>query len=149
MTSKEDARTIPFIPQRSERDCGPACLAMVLAYHGQTVELADVLTRVEVGPSGVDAATLLRAAAGYGLRGRGVSVPDLRDLDLVPRASILHWRSGHYVVFDRLDGGVAWIVDPCQGHRPLSPAELNGQFSGIALLFELAAPHAASGRRQG
>ena len=36
------ARRVPYVAQMEIADCGAACLAMVLAYHGRAVPLAEV-----------------------------------------------------------------------------------------------------------
>ncbi|HYO13521.1 MAG TPA: peptidase domain-containing ABC transporter [Thermoanaerobaculia bacterium] len=128
---------IPFVRQTAISDCGAACLAMVLGWHGRGVRLESVRQRVGVTLQGAHAAGLLEAASSYGLRGRGVRIDDLETLELLPRGSILHWRFQHFVVFDRCDGqGGAWIVDPAWGRRRVSRQELDRSFTGVALTFE-------------
>lgn len=130
-------RAIPFVQQTSVADCGAACLAMVLGWHGRGVRLEELRQRMGVSLQGAHAAALLGAASAYGLRGRGVRIDDLDRLDLLPRGSVLHWQFNHFVVFDRLDGkGGAWIVDPSWGRRRVPRQELDRGFTGVALLFE-------------
>jgi ATP-binding cassette, subfamily B, bacterial len=130
-------RGIPFIQQTSQADCGAACLAMVLAWHGKRLRLEEVREAVGVTRYGAPAAAVLRAASWYGLRGRGVRIDDLGVLDHLPRGSILHWCFTHFVVFDRLDGrGGAWILDPSVGRRRVGREELDRGFTGVALLLE-------------
>src|SRR5581483_10490678 len=52
-------RRIPFIQQLSESECGAACLAMVLEYHGKQVSLEEVRETCAVNRDGVNARTLL------------------------------------------------------------------------------------------
>ena len=66
------ARQIPFIQQLSATECGAACLAMVLAFHGKHVPLSDVRDMTGVNRDGVSARILVQTARWYGLRGRGV-----------------------------------------------------------------------------
>ena len=62
-------------------DCGAACLAMVLRYHGREMRLEDVRELVGAGRDGTDAAQILDAAERCGMRGRGLKleVADLRE----------------------------------------------------------------------
>ncbi len=130
-------RPIPLIQQTAVADCGAACLAMVLGWHGREVRLEEVRQRMGVTLYGAHAASLLQAASAYGLRGRGVRIDDIETLDQLPRGSILHWRFNHFVVFDRPDGqGGAWLADPAWGRRRVSRQELDRSFTGVALLFE-------------
>jgi ABC-type bacteriocin/lantibiotic exporter with double-glycine peptidase domain len=109
---------------------------MTLAFHGKEVPLAEVREVAGTGRDGVDAQRLLDAAHFYGLTGRGVRA-ELDQLDLLPRGSILHWTLNHFVVLDRVrrDGG-AWICDPMGGRRYVTKKQLDGSFSGVALILE-------------
>ncbi len=130
-------RPIPLVQQTAVADCGAACLAMVLGWHGREVRLEEVRQRMGVTLYGAHAAALLQAASAYGLRGRGVRIDEVEALGLLPRGSVLHWRFNHFVVLDRPDGkGGAWIVDPAWGRRRVSRQELDRSFTGVALLFE-------------
>jgi ABC-type bacteriocin/lantibiotic exporter with double-glycine peptidase domain len=131
------ARPIPLVQQTAVADCGAACLAMVLGWHGLEVRLEEVRQRMGVTLYGAHAAALLQAASAYGLRGRGVRIDEVEALDQLPRGSILHWRFNHFVVYDRADGkGGAWVADPAWGRRRVSRQELDRSFTGVALLFE-------------
>ncbi|MDQ3982852.1 MAG: peptidase domain-containing ABC transporter [Actinomycetota bacterium] len=129
------AKRIPYVQQLERTDCGAACLAMTLSYHGKTVPLRELRQMTGTSRDGVDAYAILRAARSYGLRGRGVTIePDgLRDL---PPGSILHWKFDHFVVFDGVRRGGVDVVDPAQGRRHISFKEFGKSFTGVAVLLE-------------
>src|SRR5690348_4007709 len=83
-------RRIPEVRQLSLMDCGPACLAMVLGYHGREMSLEQVRDLTGSTRDGTTAQTLLSAGRKLGLRGQGVSLDD-DALSYLPPASILHW----------------------------------------------------------
>jgi ATP-binding cassette subfamily B protein len=128
-------RRIPVVHQLDASDCGAACLAMVLAYHGKAVRLDDVRKVLTSSRDGVTALALLEAARWYGLRGRGVSL-EVEDLGYLPAGSILHWEFGHFTVFERLGSGWADLVDPALGRRRVPLDQLRKSFTGVALLLE-------------
>ncbi len=128
---------VPLVLQRTETDCGAACLAMVLAWHGRTVALEELRRSVGESERGADAAALMRAARLYGLIARGFRIERPEAMTRLPRASILHWRVNHYVVLDRFDpDGLVRLLDPARGPRRLARDELDRDFTGIALVFE-------------
>lgn len=129
-------RRVPYIQQTAASDCGSACVAMILGYWGREARLDEVREVAGFGRDGADALHLLQAARWFGLRGRGVKVEEVEDLDLLDRASILHWRFNHFVVLDRVQGETVYIVDPAAGRRQLSRKEVGRDFTGIALTFE-------------
>lgn len=128
-------RRIPFIQQLSQTECGAACLAMVLHYHGQETPLEDVRDAIGIGRDGSDALAILQAAETFGMRGRGVSL-DIEGLRYLPTASILHWRFNHFVVFERVRRGGVDIVDPGFGRRFVPMLEFRRAFTGVALQLE-------------
>ncbi len=128
-------REVPYIQQVTAADCGPACLAMVLALHGKHCDLERVRSHVGCGRDGSNAASLLRAGRELGLIGRGLRV-DLEDLSLLPGGTILHWEFNHFVVLERCDGRHLHIVDPAHGPRMLTMAEVDRSFTGIAVQLE-------------
>lgn len=129
-------RGVPFIQQTTSADCGAACLSMVLAYHGRHVRLREVREAIGGGRSGANLQSLLEAGRRYHLRGRGVQIEEIEDLDLLPPASILHWDFRHFVVFVRTTQGGIEIVDPATGRRHVSHQQLRRSFTGVAIEFE-------------
>ncbi len=116
-------------------DCGAACLAMVLAYHGKHVPLEELRQVTSTNRDGVDALGLTRAATEYGLRAQGV-VADLDEVTQLPPGSILHWEFSHFVVLDRVRGKHIDVVDPDIGRRRLSMEALRHSYTGVAIVFE-------------
>ena len=129
-------RSIPYVQQTMSTDCGAACLAMLLSYHGKKMRLDDVREVMGVGRDGADAMAILRAGRWFGLRGRGVQIDRLEDLKYLPRGSVLHWGFNHFVVFEKLTTKGAEILDPATGRRPVSHDDLDKHFTGVALTFE-------------
>ena len=128
-------KRIPVVHQLDASDCGAACLAMVLSYHGKAVRLDDVRKVLGVSRDGVTALALLETARWYGLRGRGVSL-EVEDLGYLPAGSILHWEFGHFMVFERLGPGWADVVDPALGRQRVPLDQFRKSFTGVALLLE-------------
>ena len=116
------SRRVPVVRQLEISDCGAACLAMTLAYHGRPATLDELRLATRTGRDGVDAAGLVDAAGRYGLHARGVR-RDLDDFDQLPRGSILHWELSQFVVLER-----GLIADTIDDEIPF----LGGEFFGDA-----------------
>ncbi|HEX8818838.1 MAG TPA: peptidase domain-containing ABC transporter [Archangium sp.] len=132
---KGGKRRIPLVRQLSEIECGAACLAMVLGYHGKQVRLEEVRQAMGAARDGVSALDILRSARTFGLRGRGVSVDD-EALSYLPPGTILHWRFTHFVVFEKLGRDGVHLLDPGHGRRTVSLERFRQSFTGVALLLE-------------
>jgi len=132
-------RRIPFVPQMEKADCGAACLAMVLGYHGKEVSRGEL--REATGTTsrdGVVALAILEAARRYGLRGRGITLKNVEDLEYLEPGSILHFGMVHFVVFSRFTKRFIEVVDPdpAVGRRRVPMEEFRKMFTGVVLEFE-------------
>src|SRR5713226_2086742 len=83
-------RRVPYVQQLEATDCGAACLAMVLRYHGKHVHLDEVRAHFGIGRDAASASSISKAARWFGLRSRGVHV-EMDDLPYLEKGSILHW----------------------------------------------------------
>jgi ABC-type bacteriocin/lantibiotic exporter with double-glycine peptidase domain len=129
-------RRLPFVLQTTIADCGAACLAMVLGFHGRHVRLDEVREVAGIDRDGADAQALVEAGRAFGLRGRGVRIDGPDDLAFLGRGAILHWGFRHFVVLDRLTRRGAVVLDPAAGRREVSRQELDEELTGVALIFE-------------
>src|SRR5262245_55238429 len=110
------SRTMPVVRQLEMADCGAACLAMTLEWHGKVVGLSELRERIGTGVAGSRATSILEAGMSYGLVGRGVRL-EPEALHHLPRGSILHWSLSHFVVYDGVSRRGVRIVDPALGPR--------------------------------
>lgn len=132
-------RRVPVIQQVRSDDCGPACLAMVLAAHGVHGTAAECRELCDSGRDGTRVRTLLEVAERFGLSGRAQSM-QAAGLSSVELPAIVHWNSRHFVVVERWTPHRATIVDPANGRQRLTATEFAAAFSGTVLTFT-AGPH--------
>jgi len=128
-------KRVPELIQMSSTECGAACLAMILSYHGRATAIAEVRDRCGVGRDGLSALAIVKAARQYGLRVRAVSLPR-NDMRFVPVPAIVHWEFNHFVVLERWSLQHVDIVDPALGRRRLSAQEFDEGFTGVVIELE-------------
>lgn len=128
-------RSMPFIQQLSATECGAACLAMVLRYHGRSVNMEQLRDSAVSGRDGTNAQVLVDAAKSYGMTGQVVAL-DLDALGCLETGAILHWSFNHFVVFVKHSRTHVWIVDPARGHRKVALTQFSQEFTGVAILLE-------------
>ncbi len=128
-------RRVPVLQQLSAVECGAACLAMILNYHGRKTTIAEVRETCSLGRDGLSGLTIVRASRGYGLRVRAYSieVDQIRYLNL---PAIVHWGFNHFVVLESLSVRWANVVDPGRGRARLTLNEFKEEFTGVILTFE-------------
>ncbi len=128
-------RRVTVLQQLSSVECGAACLAMILDYHGRRTTVAEIRETCAVGRDGLSGLTIVRTARGYGLRVRAYSVePD--QIEHLSLPAIIHWGFNHFVVLESWSPGQVEIVDPGRGRVRLTREEFKGDFTGVILTFE-------------
>ncbi|TPW26638.1 NHLP family bacteriocin export ABC transporter peptidase/permease/ATPase subunit [Martelella alba] len=122
----------PTILQMEAVECGAACLAMVLAYHGRWVALERLRIECGVSRNGSNAWSLIEAARRFGCEAKGfkVGLEKLRDLTF---PAIIFWQFNHFVVLEKVGRKGAVINDPAQGRRRISWAEMDRDFTGVVV----------------
>lgn len=128
-------RRVPLVRQLSALECGAACLAMILGYHGRPTRVDECREPLGVGRDGVTARAIASAARHFGLRVKAFSL-DIGDFKHVQLPAIAHWNFNHFVVVERWSPQRVTIVDPAAGRRSLTPAEFDAAFTGVVLTFE-------------
>src|SRR5262245_23167687 len=96
---------VPWLPTSLSYDCGPACLAMVLAYHGHDASVDGIRERLGTGRDGTTGFDLARVARELGLVARGVRAEAPQALASIPLPAIAHYASGHFVVLEAVRAG--------------------------------------------
>lgn len=142
-------RRIPYIQQLEVSDCGSACLAMTLGYHGRNVSPEEIRRATNTSRDGVSAASIVEAGRAMGLDARGVSI-DLDSLTFLERGSILHWEFNHFVVFDRVVRDGVEVLDPALGRLRIPMDRFSKSFTGVAIILTpLPTFERSSGRSKG
>lgn len=126
---------VPVLLQLNATECGAACLAMVLGFHGRPTRVADVRDLTGVGRDGLNASALINAAAHYGLTMKAFSLQP-SHFPLVPLPAIVHWDFDHFVVVERWSPASVTIVDPGSGRHRIDAKEFSNRFTGVVLACE-------------
>lgn len=121
-----------LVRQTEAAECGLACLAMVVQYHGLLTDMGTLRRRFTLSTRGVTLRTLMRMADDLGLVGRAVKAP-LSELGRLEAPAVLHWDLKHFVVLERVKNGRALIHDPAGTSRWMMLAEVSNHFSEVAL----------------
>jgi HlyB family type I secretion system ABC transporter len=126
---------VPVLFQLNATECGAACLAMVLGFHGRPTRVAEVRELTGVGRDGLSAGTIIEAAGTYGLRMKAFALQPA-DFAKVPLPAIVHWDFEHFIVVERWSPRAVTIVDPGTGRRTIAPEEFSDRFTGVVLAAE-------------
>lgn len=126
---------VPEIIQMSKTECGLACLAMILSYHGRQTSITELRAQSGLGRDGLSALSIVKIARNYNMRVRAISLQN-SDFRNVPLPAIVHWEFNHFLVVERWSPQGVHVVDPAQGRRHLTPQEFDQSFTGVVITLE-------------
>ncbi len=127
---------VPQVMQMEELECGAACLAMILAYHGRWVPLEQVRTDCGVSRDGVKVENIFRAARTYGLSAESVEISADKLVKGESLPCIALWKQGSFVVVRGCAGNLVHLNDTASGHVAVTLEEFEASYDGTALLFQ-------------
>jgi HlyB family type I secretion system ABC transporter len=128
-------RRVPFVPQLTHSECGAACLAMLMSYHGRKTRTSELRNACAVGRDGISATTIIRAARSFGFRSEGYYA-EPSDLRKLPLPAIIHWKFNHFVVLESCSTMKLEIVDPEAGRRVVNADEFDRNYTGVILTLQ-------------
>jgi ATP-binding cassette subfamily B protein RaxB len=123
---------VPLIMQAEISECGLACLAMIVSYHGYRMDMSSIRRRFPVSSQGTSLQTLINIADKLNLSSRALKL-GLDSLDQLQVPCVLHWDMNHFVVLARWSARGVDIQDPAVGRRRMRISELSEHFTGVAL----------------
>lgn len=135
----------PNYRQLDEKDCGPACLKILLKFYGRIVSLPLLIDRCETTREGTRLLNLSKAAETLGFRTLGARMDFDKLRDEVPLPCIAFWQQRHFVVIYKIKKDVVYISDPAHGLITYRREEFlkhwtsgagSGAAEGIVLLVE-------------
>ncbi|NNL84900.1 MAG: peptidase domain-containing ABC transporter, partial [Myxococcales bacterium] len=118
----------------SEGDCGAACLASILSYHGHNISTSDCAELLGTGRDGASAEVIYQTAEALGLKTEAfrLAIDGLAGLRL---PAIVHVDGDHFVVLESIGDRGYRVFDPGGGRHWLTREDFGSRFAGVALTF--------------
>ena len=132
-------RKFPFVKQLDLKDCGAACLSMIIKYYGGYIPLNKLREMTYTTKKGVTAYHIIEAAKKIGFKSTGYKVDNLNNIKVPCIAHVTIDKSFyHYVVIYEINYelGYLLIADPASRIKKMSFIEFNKIFNNIIILFE-------------
>jgi len=123
-----------WVRQRDSSDCGPACIASVMAYYGTQVPIALIRQKAGTDKRGTSMWGLIRVLEQYDFETKGLK-GSAEHLDRLPLPFIAHLElqdgMHHYVCVYRIQRERMRVMDPVEGKMKYwSRSEFEEKWSG-------------------
>lgn len=130
--------TKSFVLQHDQSDCGVACLASIIQFHGSETTLDNLRKISGTSKQGTTLLGLLQAAQQLGFDAEGLEAEGVYNLKELLEPAILHVvldsHLQHYLVFYGFEEEKIVLGDPAKGIVRYSKDELNAIWQSKALL---------------
>lgn len=129
-----------FVLQQDMKDCGPACLSMVLRSYGTKVSIAKLRELCGTDEMGTSGNGLMIAARKMGLLAKGLYVEQLEDIFTNPKLPaiahvVIDNSLEHYVVIHAITEEKLTIADPAKGIIEMKSEEFFSIWTGFIMLL--------------
>lgn len=120
--------------QQEARECGAACLTMVVNMLGGDVSLTQVRTILSNGNGDQRLGDIIAAGKDLGLKSRvlKLSIPQIKRHE---KPLLLHWDFEHFVLLESYRKDKFVILDPAVGRRVVSADDFGKSYTGVLVYF--------------
>lgn len=128
-------RSVPYVEQMQQTECGLCCATMILRYYKSQEKIARIRETLEAGRDGLK----LSYIADY-LKKRGMETKiykaDISVLDKLPLPAIIFWNNEHFVVLEKIKNDTTYIVDPAFGRRKIDKETMKQSYSDVVMVVQ-------------
>lgn len=137
-------KVVKLVRQHDEKDCGAACLSMILEYFGRKVSLSSIRQAIKVDRNGANIYGIMDGAKQYHVNSQAFEgTADDAWLEISANeysfpfiARIINDNIyEHYVVVSGMKGNKLVLMDPAKGRRILDKEEFSECFLGHVITF--------------
>ena len=129
----------PFVKQEGLKDCGVACLLMIIRYYDGNISLEKLRDMTKTDKNGVTAYHLKSASEKIGLKCDAYKIESLyQNIKLPCIAHITNESFNHYVVIYEIDNDKQELIiaDPASRIKKMSFNDFNKIFNNVVLVFQ-------------
>lgn len=128
----------PFVKQEGFKDCGCACVLMILRYYDGNISIERLRDLTHTSKNGASAYNLISCFNDLGFYSKGVKcgINDLKDVIFPCIAHVSVESLKHYVVIYEINYSKNYllIADPGRGIRKISFSDFSSMWTGVIII---------------
>ena len=106
---------VKHIPQLIQTECGLCCIVMLNRYYGNNIDLNDLRDYVKPGRDGVGISALCDILKWQKYECKAYK-GTVEVLETIKKPLIIYWEKCHFVILEKVRGGIYYVVDPALGY---------------------------------
>lgn len=128
-------RKVPFVEEVQKTECGLCCVCMINRYYKNNITMRELREQLDVGRDGSNFQQLNQLLKKYNFDTKAYNIPadKLYCLDL---PAIIFWQNNHFVILEKINSKMFYIVDPAIGRQKMTIEEFSEGYSGYALTMK-------------
>lgn len=126
-------RKYPFIKQKGLKDCGPACVLMILKYYGGNVRMDRLLKILSVDKNGTKAYHIVHALREFGFNSDGYKYDSISCIKLPAIVHINLHSYYHYAVIWKVNKKYVLLGDPSVGNIKMEISQFLSLWTGVVI----------------
>jgi ATP-binding cassette subfamily B protein len=128
---------IKRVLQHDAKDCGAACISIILKFYGKEVPLRKIRSAAGTDLVGTSGFGIIKGAETFGLSCKGLASTEKDKIEKIPFPAIFHIKENldHYVVVYKVTKKHVYLSDPAVGLRKVTREEFFNWWSGVFFIL--------------
>ena len=128
-------RSVPYVEQMQQTECGLCCATMILRYYKSQDRITTIRENLEAGRDGLKLSYISDYLKKRGMETR-IYKADIDTLDKLPLPAIIFWNNEHFVVLEKIKKNTTYIVDPAFGRRKIDRETMEQSYSDVVMVIQ-------------
>ncbi len=128
---------IKRVLQHDAKDCGAACISIILKYYGKEVPLRKIRSAAGTDLVGTSGFGIIKGAETFGLSCKGLASTEKDKIEKIPFPAIFHIKENldHYVVVYKVTKKYVFLSDPAIGLRKVAKEDFFNWWTGVFFIL--------------
>ncbi len=128
-------RSVPYVEQMQQTECGLCCATMLLRYYGSQEKITRIRESLEAGRDGLKLSYIAEYLKKRGMETR-IYKAGIEMLNKIPLPAVIFWNNEHFVVLEKMKKDSYYIVDPAFGKRKIDRETMEESYTDVVMVVQ-------------